>query len=68
MSQAGLGLSKAISAATRDAARIFGIDNAVGTLERGKFADLALMDGDPTRDESALQSITAVFLGGERVC
>ena len=67
MSQAGLGLSKAILAATRDAARIFGIDDALGTLERGKFADLVLMDGDPTRDESALQSITAVFRGGARV-
>ena len=67
MSIAGLGPAKAIVAATGDAARIFAIDKNVGTLEPGKLADMVLLDGDPTQDASALQSIAAVFLGGERV-
>jgi imidazolonepropionase-like amidohydrolase len=67
MSNAGLGLTKALSAATGDAARICGIEKAVGTLEPGKLADLVLLDGDPTHDESALESVVAVFLGGEQV-
>ena len=67
MSDAGLGLTKAIVAATGDAARIVGIEKDLGTVEPGKLADLVLLEGDPTVDEAALQSIAAVFLGGERV-
>jgi imidazolonepropionase-like amidohydrolase len=43
----GLGFDGALAAITRDAARILKLDQRVGTLERGKDADLALFDGDP---------------------
>jgi imidazolonepropionase-like amidohydrolase len=43
----GLGFDAALAAITRDAAKILKIDDRVGTLERGKDADLALYDGDP---------------------
>jgi imidazolonepropionase-like amidohydrolase len=32
---------------TIDAARILGIDKRVGSLEKGKDADVAMYDGDP---------------------
>jgi imidazolonepropionase-like amidohydrolase len=38
---------EAMAMVTIDAARILGIDNRVGSLEKGKDADLALYDGDP---------------------
>lgn len=43
----GLTREQALATITRDAARLLGIDQRVGTLEPGKDADLALYDGDP---------------------
>ena len=43
----GLTLEEALATVTVDAARILGINNRVGSLEKGKDADLALFDGDP---------------------
>ena len=43
----GLPYEKALGAITLDAARLLGIDERVGSLEKGKDADLALYDGDP---------------------
>jgi imidazolonepropionase-like amidohydrolase len=38
---------EAMALITIDAARILGIDDRVGSLEKGKDADLAMYDGDP---------------------
>ncbi|MGF1671979.1 MAG: amidohydrolase family protein [Balneolaceae bacterium] len=43
----GLNHSAAIKALTLDAATILGIDDRVGSIERGKDADLVLFNGDP---------------------
>jgi imidazolonepropionase-like amidohydrolase len=43
----GLTFQQALAAITVDAAKILGIDQQVGSIERGKSADLALYDGDP---------------------
>lgn len=43
----GCTFEQALALVTRDAAKLLGIDNRVGTLEPGKDADLALYDGDP---------------------
>ena len=43
----GLSKSDALSLITIDAAKILGIDKRVGSLEKGKDADVALYDGDP---------------------
>lgn len=43
----GLTLEEALATVTIDAARILGVNNRVGSLEKGKDADLALFDGDP---------------------
>jgi imidazolonepropionase-like amidohydrolase len=43
----GLGYERALRAITLDAARILGIDNQRGSIEKGKVADLVLFDGDP---------------------
>ena len=39
--------AEAMAMVTIDAARILGIDNRVGSLEKGKDADIAMYDGDP---------------------
>ncbi len=43
----GLGFDGALASVTIDAAKILGIADRVGSLEKGKDADLALYDGDP---------------------
>ncbi|MCA1622354.1 MAG: amidohydrolase family protein [Acidobacteria bacterium] len=43
----GLSMRDALATVTIDAARILGIDRRVGSLEKGKDADLAMYDGDP---------------------
>ena len=43
----GLDRDAALRAITIDAARLLGVDDRVGSLERGKHGDLALYDGDP---------------------
>ena len=43
----GLSFEGALATITRDAARLLGIDDCVGTLEPGKDGDVALYDGDP---------------------
>ncbi|WP_415909127.1 amidohydrolase family protein [Oleiharenicola sp. Vm1] len=43
----GLGFDAALASITIDAAKILGIADRTGSLEKGKDADLALYDGDP---------------------
>ncbi len=43
----GLGFDAALAAITIEAARLIGVDDRVGSIERGKDADLALFDGNP---------------------
>jgi imidazolonepropionase-like amidohydrolase len=43
----GLSKSDALALITIDAAKILGIDKQVGSLEKGKDADIAMYDGDP---------------------
>jgi imidazolonepropionase-like amidohydrolase len=43
----GLGTTRALRAVTIDAAKLLGIDQQYGSIEKGKVADLVLYDGDP---------------------
>jgi imidazolonepropionase-like amidohydrolase len=43
----GLAFEDALRSITLDAARILGMEERIGSIERGKDGDLALFDGDP---------------------
>lgn len=43
----GLSQRDALESITIDAAKILGLDSQIGSLEKGKDADLAMYDGDP---------------------
>jgi len=43
----GLSMRDALATITIDAARILGLDSRIGSLEKGKDADIAMYDGDP---------------------
>lgn len=55
----------ALRAATAGNARIFGLDDEIGTVNEGLLADLIAIDGDPTRDIRALRSVELVMKGGQ---
>ena len=67
MVKAGLTPRQALTAATRDAARCMKIDGEVGTLERGKWADFVVLDGDPLADITAVRKISDVYIAGNRI-
>jgi imidazolonepropionase-like amidohydrolase len=43
----GLPYDEALKSVTLNAAQIWGIDNEYGSIEKGKYADLIVTDGDP---------------------
>jgi len=56
--------SEILGMLTRDAAAYLGLEDQVGTLEAGKLADLAVIDGDPLADVSELHNVSMVIKGG----
>lgn len=60
--------AEALLCATRDGGAAADPAGMVGTLEEGKYADLVVVDGDPTEDVTVLQDrsrIRLVMKGGE---
>lgn len=45
----------AIIAATRNGAKACGLENQIGTIEKGKLADILIVDGNPLKDIKVLQ-------------
>ena len=58
--EAGMTPMQAIVAATGDAAKCMGLDSEIGSIEKGKRADLILVDGNPLDDISILERGNAV--------
>lgn len=59
----GLGREAALHAITIEAAKLLGIEKQVGSLERGKDADLVLFNGDPFEYTT---QVTGVIINGEK--
>jgi len=62
--KAGLTPAQALQAATINPAKYLGVLDRFGTVERGKLADLVLLDADPTKDIANTQKIDSVVLRG----
>lgn len=60
----GLSFDDALKSITLNPAKLLGIDKHVGSIEKGKDADLVLFDGDPFE---YLTKVTTVFIDGEMV-
>jgi imidazolonepropionase-like amidohydrolase len=61
----GMTPSQAIQAATTVAAEMMGWQDRVGSIEKGKFADIVAVTGDPLKDITELERIKFVMKGGQ---
>jgi imidazolonepropionase-like amidohydrolase len=57
----------ALKSATSGNAKTFHLDDRLGRITPGYLADLVAVEGDPTRDISALRRVRAVFANGAPV-
>ena len=62
---AGLSPAEALRTATLHAAETLGVEADLGTVEKGKLADLLVVDGDPLRDVRDLRRLRLVIQNGE---
>lgn len=61
---AGFTKAEALVAATKSSAEILDMDDRLGTLEKGKLADVLVVDGSPDLDLDDLAKIDLVFKDG----
>ena len=64
MHEAGMPVMEAIQSATVNAADLLDITNIVGSIEKGKLADIVAVDGDPTKDIQAMGRMKFVMKDG----
>jgi Amidohydrolase family len=65
--EAGLTPMEALQSATRNPAEFLDRLDSLGTIERGKIADLVLLNANPLEDIRNVQKIDAVILDGKLI-
>jgi len=67
MAKAGMTPMQVIVAATGGAARVTKVDQKIGTIEPGKWADLLVLNANPLDDIRNTRQIHSVWVGGQRI-
>src|SRR5689334_1107836 len=62
--EAGFTPAQAVQIMTANGAKILGAYDRFGSIERGKAADLVVLNGDLAADPSAIRKVTTVFKDG----
>jgi hypothetical protein len=62
--QAGFKPIEAIQAATINPAKFLGLEKSLGTIEKGKLADLVMLEANPLENISNTKEISAVIVNG----
>jgi imidazolonepropionase-like amidohydrolase len=63
--EAGLSPLDALQTATRNPAKFLDREKDLGTVEKGKLADLVLLDADPLKDIQNTKKIASVIVSGK---
>jgi len=61
----GMTPAQALHAANMTAAELLGIEDQIGSLERGKFADIVAVPADPMADIGQLEKVNFVMKAGQ---
>ncbi|MFB0948022.1 MAG: amidohydrolase family protein, partial [Spirosomataceae bacterium] len=61
----GMSEADAIVSATKNAAELLGMENQIGTIEVGKWADIVAVSGNPLKDISLLKNVEFVMKEGK---
>jgi imidazolonepropionase-like amidohydrolase len=61
----GMTPMQSIQAATMGGAELIGVLDKVGSISKGKFADIIAVSGDPTRDVTQLEHVLFVMKEGK---
>jgi len=62
--EAGFTPAQAVQIMSANGAKILGVFGTVGSIERGKTADLVVLNGDLAADPSTIRKVTTVFKDG----
>lgn len=62
--EAGLNAEQAVQVVTWNGARVLGVDKDLGTVEKGKKADLVVLRGDLVADPSVIRNVVTVYKDG----
>ena len=65
MTDLGMAPIDALKSATANDAELLGVTQKLGTLEKGKLADVIAMPGDPTQDITATERVSFVMKEGK---
>ena len=65
MVEAGMPAMEAIKSATISAATLLGVENILGTIEKGKLADIIAVEGDPVKDILVMGKVVFVMKDGK---
>jgi imidazolonepropionase-like amidohydrolase len=61
----GMTPAQAIQSATTVASEMMGWQDRIGSIEKGKFADIVAVSGDPLKDITELERVGFVMKGGQ---
>jgi len=62
--EAGLTAEQAVQVVSYNGARVLGVEGTLGSVEKGKIADLVLLKGDLVADPSVIRNVVAVYKDG----
>ncbi|XQW85296.1 amidohydrolase family protein [Thalassotalea piscium] len=62
--EAGFDIEQAVEISTLNGAKFLQRDNEMGSIEIGKLANVVLVDGDLSKDTSAIRNMSIVFKNG----
>ncbi len=67
MVEAGMPAKQVLKSATINSAKLLGLENQLGTIESGKFADIIATKASPLQDIQQLMDVTFVMRSGQVV-